>query len=142
MVNDKDKNKVSTKEDLKKILKLKKFKEFRIKKKRFLRLPLYGSPMRKGFCVQVKFHSPKKPNSANRRCVQLCLKSTGFLIYCHLPGERNVSNIKKHSNLLAISYRVRDLPQVNYRGVRGYLDLQSVSRRRTSRSKYGQKRVK
>jgi small subunit ribosomal protein S12 len=36
--------------------------------------------------------------------------------------------------------RVRDLPGVKYHIVRGKLDAGGVDKRRTSRSKYGQKR--
>ena len=80
---------------------------------------------------------PKKPNSALRKVAKIRL--TNFTeVIAHIPGERH--NLQEHSVVLVRGGRVKDLPGVKYRLVRGRLDLQGVLNRKQARSKYGSKR--
>ena len=46
-------------------------------------------------------------------------------------------NLQQHSVVLVRAGRVKDLPGVRYRVVRGHYDTSSVKERRKGRSKYG-----
>jgi len=95
------------------------------------------NPQKKGVCLLVYTKTPKKPNSALRKVarVRLC---NGFDIIAYIPGEGH--NLQEHSVVLVRGGRIKDLPGVKYHLVRGVYDLQSVSLRKTSRSKYGTKK--
>lgn len=80
---------------------------------------------------------PKKPNSALRKVAKVKL-STGKMIHAHIPGEGHT--LQEHGMVLVRGGRVRDLPGVKYKLVRGKYDLLGVDKRKTSRSKYGRKR--
>ena len=115
---------------------LKQFKTIKNKKivKKIRRKVLHNKPQRKGFCLKVFVSKPKKPNSALRQVVRL--KTTGFFsVNCHIPGEGHT--LQQHSTILIRGCRVRDLPGVNYRGIRGKYDLKGVLDRKQGRSKYG-----
>ena len=96
-------------------------------------------PQRKGICLKVYTVSPKKPNSALRKVARVKL-TTGYEITTYIPGEGH--NLQEHSIVLVRGGRVKDLPGVRYKIVRGVLDSLSVKGRKTSRSKYGTKKVK
>ena len=96
------------------------------------------NPQKKAICVRVYTTSPKKPNSAERKVAKVRL-NTGKYIIGYIPGESH--NLQEHSIVLVRGGRVKDLPGVNYQFIRGVYDLQSVSTKRRSRSKYGAKRV-
>ncbi len=55
-----------------------------------------------------------------------------------IPGEGGHS-LHEHSTVLVRAVRVRDLPGVKYKVIRGVIDLSGVKQRITSRSKYGTK---
>jgi len=98
---------------------------------------LQKCPQKKGICIRVYTTTPKKPNSALRKVAKIRL--TNFTeVIAHIPGERH--NLQEHSVVLVRGGRVKDLPGVKYRLVRGILDLQGVLNRKQARSKYGSKR--
>jgi small subunit ribosomal protein S12 len=98
---------------------------------------LEGCPQKRGVCLQVKTQTPKKPNSALRKIARVRL-STGKEITAYIPGEGH--NLQEHSIVLVRGGRVRDLPGVRYKVVRGTLDTMGIDDRKRSRSKYGSKR--
>lgn len=98
---------------------------------------LDNNPQKKGVCLLVYTRTPKKPNSALRKVARVRL-SNGFDIIAYIPGEGH--NLQEHSVVLVRGGRVKDLPGVKYHLIRGVYDLQSVSLRKTSRSKYGAKK--
>jgi small subunit ribosomal protein S12 len=100
---------------------------------------LEGSPQRRGVCLQVKTVTPKKPNSALRKVARVRL-SSGKELTAYIPGEGH--NLQEHSIVLVRGGRVRDLPGVRYKVVRGVLDTLGVADRRQARSRYGNKRPK
>jgi small subunit ribosomal protein S12 len=95
------------------------------------------NPQKAGVCLQVKTMTPKKPNSALRKIARVRL-SNKQEVTAYIMGEGH--NLAEHSIVLVRAGRVRDLPGVKYHIVRGKLDAGGVDKRRTSRSKYGQKR--
>ncbi len=96
-------------------------------------------PQKKGVCFRVYTRTPKKPNSALRKVAKIRL--TNFTeIIASIPGEGH--NLQEHSVVLVRGGRVKDLPGVKYKVVRGTLDLQGVMQRKQARSKYGAKKGK
>ena len=98
---------------------------------------LSGSPQRRGVCTQVKTTTPKKPNSALRKIARVRL-SSGVEVTAYIPGEGH--NLQEHSIVLVRGGRVKDLPGVRYKIVRGALDTSGVNGRKRSRSRYGTKK--
>ncbi len=98
---------------------------------------LKGSPQRRGVCTRVYTMTPKKPNSALRKVARVRLTS-GIEVTCYIPGVGH--NLQEHSIVLVRGGRVRDLPGVRYKIVRGTLDTAGVKDRRQSRSRYGAKK--
>ena len=98
---------------------------------------LKGSPQRRGVCTRVYAHTPKKPNSALRKVARVRLTS-GIEVTAYIPGEGH--NLQEHSIVLVRGGRVKDLPGVRYKVVRGSLDASGVSARRQARSRYGAKK--
>ncbi len=83
--------------------------------------------------------TPKKPNSALRKICRVRL-SNGKELTAYIPGEGH--NLQEHSIVLVRGGRVRDLPGVRYKVIRGVLDTLGVQKRRQARSRYGAKRPK
>ena len=81
--------------------------------------------------------TPKKPNSALRKVARVRL-SNGKEVTAYVPGEGH--NLQEHSIVLVRGGRVRDLPGVRYKVVRGVLDALGVGERKQARSKYGAKK--
>lgn len=100
---------------------------------------LKGSPQRRGVCTRVYTATPKKPNSALRKVARVRLTS-GYEVSAYIPGEGH--NLQEHSMVLVRGGRVKDLPGVRYRIVRGALDTQGVKDRKQARSRYGAKKEK
>lgn len=98
---------------------------------------LKNSPQKKGVCLLVYTKTPKKPNSALRKIARVRL-SNNLEITAYIPGEGH--NLQQHSIVLVRGGRVKDLPGVRYHLIRGVYDLQPVSLRKTSRSKFGTKK--
>jgi small subunit ribosomal protein S12 len=100
---------------------------------------LKGSPQRRGVCTRVYTTTPKKPNSALRKVARVRLTS-GIEVTAYIPGEGH--NLQEHSIVLVRGGRVRDLPGVRYKVIRGSLDAAGVRNRKQARSRYGAKREK
>ncbi|AJE66541.1 30S ribosomal protein S12 [Corynebacterium glutamicum] len=98
---------------------------------------LKGSPQRRGVCTRVYTTTPRKPNSALRKVARVRLTS-GIEVSAYIPGEGH--NLQEHSMVLVRGGRVKDLPGVRYKIVRGALDTQGVKDRKQARSRYGAKR--
>ena len=83
---------------------------------------------------------PKKPNSAKRFVAKIIMVDKRFYHkqYCtaYIPGQG--FNIQQHSVVLIRGGRVKDLPGVHYKVIRGKLDFLAVEKfpRFQSRSKY------
>ena len=100
---------------------------------------LKGSPQRRGVCTRVYTTTPKKPNSALRKVARVKLTSQ-VEVTAYIPGEGH--NLQEHSIVLVRGGRVKDLPGVRYKIVRGALDTQGVKGRGQARSRYGAKKEK
>ncbi len=100
---------------------------------------LQGSPMRRGVCTRVYTTTPKKPNSALRKVARVRLNG-GIEVTAYIPGVGH--NLQEHSIVLVRGGRVKDLPGVRYKIVRGALDTQGVKNRKQARSRYGAKMEK
>ena len=98
---------------------------------------LTGSPQRRGVCTRVYTVTPKKPNSALRKVARVRL-TTGIEVTAYIPGVGH--NLQEHSIVLVRAGRVRDLPGVRYKVIRGTLDTAGVKERRKARSLYGAKK--
>ena len=83
-------------------------------------------------CTRVYTTTPKKPNSALRKVARVKLSSQ-IEVSAYIPGEGH--NLQEHSIVLVRGGRVKDLPGVRYRIVRGALDTQGVKGRQQARSK-------
>ena len=97
---------------------------------------LKGSPQRRGVCTRVYTTTPKKPNSALRKVARVKLSSQ-MEITAYIPGEGH--NLQEHSIVLVRGGRVKDLPGVRYKIIRGTLDTAGVRDRKKARSRYGAK---
>ena len=94
------------------------------------------NPQKRGVCTRVYTTTPKKPNSALRKVARVRL-TNGMEVTCYIPGEGH--NLQEHSVVLVRGGRVKDLPGVRYKVVRGTLDAAGVSERKKARSQYGAK---
>lgn len=99
---------------------------------------LQSCPQRRGVCTRVYTQTPKKPNSALRKVCRVRL-TNGYEVTAYIGGEGH--NLQEHSVVLIRGGRVKDLPGVRYKVIRGHLDTAGVKDRRQGRSKYGAKRV-
>jgi small subunit ribosomal protein S12 len=95
---------------------------------------LKGAPQRR---TRVYTTTPKKPNSALRKVARVRL-SSGVEITAYIPGVGH--NLQEHSIVLVRGGRVKDLPGVRYKVVRGALDTSGVRERSQARSRYGAKK--
>ena len=100
---------------------------------------LNSSPQKRGVCTRVYTTTPKKPNSALRKVARVRLTS-GIEVTAYIPGVGH--NLQEHSMVLVRGGRVKDLPGVRYKIIRGSLDTQGVRNRKQARSRYGAKKEK
>jgi small subunit ribosomal protein S12 len=100
---------------------------------------LAGCPQKRGVCTRVYTTTPKKPNSALRKVARVRLTSQ-IEVTAYIPGVGH--NLQEHSIVLVRGGRVRDLPGVRYKIIRGSLDTQGVRNRKQARSRYGAKKEK
>ena len=98
-----------------------------------------GAPQKRGVCTVVRTMTPKKPNSALRKIARVRL-TNGIEVTAYIPGIGH--NLQEHSIVLVRGGRVKDLPGVRYKVIRGALDTAGVDDRRSGRSHYGAKRPK
>lgn len=102
------------------------------------RYTMTPAPLKKGVCTIVRTMTPKKPNSALRKVARVRL-SNKMEITAYIQGIGH--NLAEHSIVLVRGGRVKDLPGVKYHIVRGVYDTAGVETRKTSRSKYGVKKM-
>ena len=95
-------------------------------------------PQKKGVCIKLVTRTPKKPNSAIRKLalIRLCNRKR---IYGYIPGEGKHS-LQDHSVVLVRGGRVKDLPGIKYKIIRGIYDFEGIPWRKNARSKYGTKK--
>ena len=84
-----------------------------------------------GLHARVYHHHPQKPNSALRKVARVRLTS-GIEVTAYIPGVGH--NLQEHSIVLVRGGRVKDLPGVRYKVMRGALDTQGVKNRKQARS--------
>ncbi|CRH02957.1 apicoplast ribosomal protein S12, putative (apicoplast) [Plasmodium relictum] len=121
---------------IKKLLYNKKFKKIKnLKKNNYL---LNKCPQKKGIVLKILIKTPKKPNSALRKVAKIKLSNNKELL-AYIPGEGK--SIQEHNFVLIKGGRVKDLPGIKYKIIRGSLDSIGVLNRKTSRSKYGTKKI-
>src|SRR5271156_2455657 len=100
---------------------------------------LKGSPQRRAVSPRLYTPSPKKRHSALRKVARV--KPTSQVeVTAYIPGEGH--NLQEHSMVLVRGGRVKDLPGVRYKIIRGSLDTQGVKNRKQARSRYGAKKEK
>ncbi|GBM16236.1 40S ribosomal protein S12, mitochondrial [Araneus ventricosus] len=93
-------------------------------KKRYKRKhPLDSRPQMKGVVLKTLIKKPKKPNSANRKCVLVRL-SNGREAVAHVPGEGH--NLQEHNTVLVRFGRVKDVPGLRLKVIRGKYDCGHV----------------
>lgn len=98
-----------------------------IKKIRPNKNPLVNKPQARGVVLKTLIKKPRKPNSANRKCVLVRL-STGREMVAYVPGEGH--NLQEHNIVLVRVGRLRDVPGVKLKCVRGKYDLPHVIKRK------------
>lgn len=95
-------------------------------------------PQIKGICIKIFTRTPKKPNSALRKIAKIRLKNKKEIL-AYIPGEGYA--LQDHNFVLIRKGRVQDLPGIKYKIIRGALDVTGVLKRKSSRSKYGTKKI-
>jgi small subunit ribosomal protein S12 len=55
------------------------------------------APFKRGVCLKVTVHTPKKPNSAQRKVARVRL-SNGMEVWAYIPGEKHT--LQEHSVVL------------------------------------------
>nr|YP_010170259.1 ribosomal protein S12 [Agrostemma githago]QRZ60086.1 ribosomal protein S12 [Agrostemma githago] len=91
-------------------------------------------PQKQGVRPRVSTRTPKKPNSALRKCAKVRLTNRHD-IFAHIQGEGH--SLQEHSMVLIRGGRVKDSPGVKSHCIRGVFDLLGIPPRRRGRSKYG-----
>lgn len=116
------------------------YKKSRKKKQFKCKTPaLKKNPQKRGVCIKVFTRTPKKPNSALRKVAKIKLSTTGTKVEAYIPGIGHP--LRSYSIVLMRGGRVKDLPGVKYHLIRGILDFPGIKDRKTSRSRYGTKRI-
>jgi small subunit ribosomal protein S12 len=101
---------------------------------------LDGCPQKKGIILKAYTVDPKKPNSAKRKVCRVKL-SNKKVVVAYIPGEGH--SLNEHDAVLVRGGRVRDLPGMKYkvvRGARNSADKGEVRPHRSRCSKYGVKK--
>ena len=111
-------------------LRKKKIKKSRVKQ-------LCRCPQKRGVCLKVYTIAPKKPNSAVRKLAKIRIKSTNKNILANIPGQGH--NLQEYSVVLIRGGRVRDMPGIRFRLIRGVYDFSNKESfiRKNKRSKHG-----
>ena len=87
------------------------------------RHPLDEKCQMKGIVIKTIIKKPKKPNSANRKCVMVRL-TNGRIQPAHIPGIGH--NLQEHSVVLVEKRRTKDVPGLKLKCIRGMHDLPLV----------------
>jgi small subunit ribosomal protein S12 len=124
-------------------------KRIRKKKKHKTRTSyLEKRPHGKGICTKISIRKPKKPNSAQRKVVRVMITRKKDMysrkerhVTCYIPGQGH--NSQKYSVVLFRGGRVKDLPGIKYKIIRGKYDFSSDETciRKKGLSKYGKKKL-
>ncbi|XP_064263179.1 small ribosomal subunit protein uS12m [Passer domesticus] len=85
--------------------------------------PTLGRPQLKAVVLKNLIRKPKKPNSANRRCVRVRMGG-GREAVAFVPGEGH--GLQEHHMVLLQGGRTQDLPGVKLTVVRGKYDCAHV----------------
>jgi small subunit ribosomal protein S12 len=99
----------------------------------------YNAPFKRGVCLRIFTMTPKKPHSALRKVARVRLTNSQE-VTAYIPGEGH--NLQEHSVVMIRGARIKDLPGVSYKVVRGVFDAGGVEGRKQVRSKYGTKKTK
>nr|QEM01564.1 30S ribosomal protein S12 [Nephromyces sp. ex Molgula occidentalis] len=99
---------------------------------------MWGKPQIKGICKKIFTKTPKKPNSALRKVARITLTNKSEII-AYIPGEGY--SFQEHNVVLIKGGRVKDLPGVRYKIIRGAYEAHGVKNKKNSRSKYGVKKT-
>lgn len=93
-------------------------------------------PQKKGICLKVTIMKPKKPNSAIRKIAKVRLSNKKKVVG-YICGIGH--NLQEHASVLVRGGRVRDLPGIHYKFIKGKYDFswKELFLRKHSRSKYG-----
>lgn len=86
---------------------------------------LQGCPQKKGIVLKVLLLSPKKPNSAVRKAAKIRLVN-GKKLRAGIPGQGH--NLQQFSNVLVCGGRVKDVPGISYKLMRGKFDLTNIQK--------------
>ena len=86
----------------------------------------FGVQCCKAVVIRPVIKKPKKPNSANRKCVLVRTPRDGREMTAFIPGEGH--NLQEHSVVLIQPGRVKDCPGVKVRCIRGAFDLPHVTK--------------
>lgn len=98
-----------------------------IKKKKKVTSPLLdGCPQKRGVILKVLIKKPRKPNSANRKCVRVRL-TNGKEGTAYVPGEGH--NLQEHGVVLVQGGKLQDVSGVRLVCVRGKYDLAHVKKK-------------
>ncbi|XP_033631172.1 28S ribosomal protein S12, mitochondrial-like [Asterias rubens] len=89
--------------------------------------PTDHRPQLKGVVLKTLIRKPKKPNSANRKCVKVRL-SNGKEVIAFIPGEGH--NLQEHNIVLVEGGRTQDLPGVKHTVIRGKFDCGHVVKKK------------
>ncbi|GIY42465.1 40S ribosomal protein S12, mitochondrial [Caerostris darwini] len=91
--------------------------------------PLESRPQMCGNVLKTLVKHPKKPNSANRKCILLKL-SNGKIATAYVPGIGH--NLQEHNKVLVQFGRVKDVPGLRLRVIRGKYDCGHVVKKSTT----------
>ena len=110
----------------------------RVLKKKSKTPGLFKNPQKKAICMKVYTVKPKKPNSAQRKVARVQIFQNKYALTAYIPGEGHT--LQQYSIVLLQGGRIKDLPGVRYKIIRGKFDLVGVRYRLRARSRYGTKK--
>ena len=90
----------------------------------FKKSHMFNNPQMKGVVLKTIIKRPKKPNSGNRRCVNVRL-TNGKQITAYIPGEGH--NVQEHNIVLIRGGRTKDI-SLKHKVVRGAYDCAHVKK--------------
>ena len=82
----------------------------------------------KAIVIKPVIKKPKKPNSANRKCVLVKIVKSGKEAIAYVPGEGH--NLQEHNIVMVRVGRLQDVPGVKLRCIRGVYDLGHVVKKK------------
>lgn len=99
-------------------------------------------PQKLAICNKIRIMAPKKPNSAQRQVARVKIVSTNKFLTVYISGEGHT--LQQYSNVLIRGGRVRDLPGIKYKIIRGNRDAKATTdnTRNQRRSKFGIPKIK